>query len=71
MSTPEFIPMQRLDNCDDPHVQVEPSDGVHHIQVPRPPQFSFNGNIHALHQQSYAIGDKVYFETSSPVYFWT
>ena len=57
--------MQQLNTCDDPHVQDEPSDGVHHIRVPRPPQFSFNGNIHPLHQQSYAIGDKVYFEVSS------
>ena len=70
MSTPEFIPMKRLDTRDEPHVQDEPSNGVHHIRVPRPPRCSFNGNIHPLHQQSYAIGDKVYFEESIEPYIF-
>ena len=60
--------MQHLDTHDDPHVQEEPSDG-YHIWVPHPPQFSFNSNIHPLHQWSYAIGDKVYFEeTIDPLF---
>jgi hypothetical protein len=71
MSIPEFIPMQHLDTRDDPHVQDEPSNDAHHIRVPHPPQFSFHGDIHPLHQQSYAIGDKVYFEeTIEPYIFW-
>ena len=70
MLTPEFIPMQRLDTHDDPHVLDEPSDSVHHIQVPHPPWFSFNGNIHPLHQQSYDIGDKVYFEETIEPYIF-
>ena len=70
MLTPEFIPMRQLHTRNDPHVQDEPSDGVHHIRVPRPPRFSFNGNIHPLHQQSYAIGDKVYFEESIEPYIF-
>ena len=61
MLTPEFISMHCLDNCDNLHVYDKPSN-VHHIQVPHPPCFSFNGNIHPLHQWSYAIGDKVYFK---------
>jgi len=69
MLTPEFIPMQHLDTCDDPHVQDEPSD-VHHIWVPHPPWFSFNGNIHPLYQQSYAIGDKIYFEETIDPYIF-
>ena len=62
--------MQHLDACDDPHVQVKPSDDVHHIRVPHPPRFSFHGDIHPLHQQSYAIGDKAYFEATIEPYIF-
>ena len=70
MLTLDFIPMQRLDAHDDPHVQDEPSDGVHHIRVLHPPRFSFHGNIHPLYRQSYAIGDKVYFEETIEPYIF-
>ena len=52
------------------NIQDEPSDDVHHIRVPHPPWFSFNGNIHPLHQQSYAIGDKFYFEETIEPYIF-